>query len=92
MEIHKKSNSQSIEDRKEAAQLLESQFSSLSEEYRDQAWQDLIMLTGDQDRDVRVRAADALGSAFSHLPEEHRDQAWQDLIMLIGLGYSIKPP
>jgi hypothetical protein len=42
-----------------------------------QAWQDLVKLTQNEDRDVRRRASGALGPAFSHVPD--KAQAWQDL-------------
>jgi HEAT repeat protein len=41
------------------------------------AWDDLIKLTSDEDRDVRHWAAYAPGSAFSHTPDKQK--AWNNL-------------
>ena len=62
----------------EAANFLESAFNQVPD--KDQAWQDLHMLTQDEYSFVRLSATDALGSAFSQVPDP--DQAWQDLVRL----------
>jgi HEAT repeat protein len=78
--------SENTEKHKEAVGQLKTNFVSLPN--KDQAWQDLICLTQDDDSDVRERAAYALGSAFISIPDTHKDQAWQDLIRLIQDGNS----
>jgi hypothetical protein len=65
-----------------AADALGTAFSHVPDASKDQAWQDLIRLTKDEDRSVRGSAAYALGTAFSHVPDASKDQAWQDLIRL----------
>ncbi|MCX9086311.1 MAG: HEAT repeat domain-containing protein, partial [Candidatus Methanoperedens sp.] len=57
-------------------------YSHIPEEYRKQAWDDLIRLTKDENYDVRNYAAGTLGVCYSHIPEEYRKQAWDDLIRL----------
>lgn len=54
-------------------------FSTIPDEYKNQAWQDLIRLTADQDSSVRWDATGSLGSAFPTIPDEYKNQAWQDL-------------
>jgi len=74
-EIHKKTVSFEIEERKEAAEQLRSDFADLPD--KEAAWKDLHRLTQDEDWIVRWRAAGALGSAFQHIPD--REAAWKDL-------------
>jgi HEAT repeat protein/SAM-dependent methyltransferase len=64
-----------------AAKLLDMAFPHLPEDYRAQAWQDLLQF---KDRYVRGIATVSLSTAFPHLPEDYRAQAWQDLIRLTG--------
>jgi len=47
---------------------------------KQQAWDDLMRLTSDNDSDVRCNAVSALVNAFSHVPD--KQQAWEDLIRL----------
>jgi HEAT repeat protein len=60
-------------------------FNSVPDGYKNQAWQDLIQLTQDEDGEVQRFAAVAVGSAFSSVPvfslvsDSHKNQAWQDL-------------
>ena len=77
-EIHKKCTSEKNGDRREALELLKTYFSNLPD--KDQAWQDLIRLTQDQDYNVQGSAAEALGPAFNQVSD--KDRAWQDLIRL----------
>ena len=63
---------------------LDTVFPHLPEDYRAQAWQELIRLSRDKERPVRWGAARALGTALSHLPAAHQEQAWQDLHRLTG--------
>ena len=74
-EIHRKSISDKVEDRKEAVGQFRINFAILPD--KESAWQDLIRLIGDEDRFVRRGAARALGAVFSHVPDI--DAAWQDL-------------
>ncbi|MDI6811359.1 MAG: hypothetical protein QMD80_06780, partial [archaeon] len=50
---------------------------------KEQAWNDLIRLTGHQDSDVRFKAAVSLGAAFPFVPD--KEKAWNDLIRLTGV-------
>ena len=61
-----------------AADALGTAFSQVPD--KDQAWQDLLSLTQDEDSYVRVEAAYSLGTAFSQVPD--KDQAWKDLLSL----------
>ncbi len=56
-----------------------SAFISIPVGSKDQAWQDLIRLTQDDDSDVRWVAAYALGTAFISITDASKDQALQDL-------------
>ena len=63
---------------------LRSNFADLPD--KDEAWKDLIWLTGDEYIGVRRGAADALISAFPHVPD--KDAAWEDLHRLTRNKYS----
>jgi HEAT repeat protein len=65
--------------RRGAAYTLSSVFSSIPGASKDQAWQDLIRLTQDDDSWVRRGTAYTLSSAFISIPDASKDQAWQDL-------------
>jgi len=67
-------------ERREGVEQLSSNFADLPD--KDEAWEDLHRLTGDENSNVRSRAADALGSAFPHVPD--KDAAWEDLHRLTG--------
>lgn len=67
-----------VDQRIRATIILKDEFENLED--KDQAWQDLIRLTGDKERAVRWNASQALESAFLHVPD--KDKAWQDLIGL----------
>jgi HEAT repeat protein len=77
-EIHRKSKSIRVKKRKEAIEQLDHNFAVLPD--KEAAWQDLIRLTRDKDRDVRCGAAGLLDAAFPHLSRDYRAQAWQDLL------------
>ena len=77
-EIHRKTLSNDVAERIEAAQQLGINFADLEDQT--QAWDDLIRLNGDRDRDVRWEAAEALGAAFPHVLKEG---AWKNLHRLI---------
>jgi HEAT repeat protein len=77
-EIHRKSKSIRVKKRKEAIEQLDHNFAVLPD--KEAAWQDLIRLTRDKDRDVRCGAAGLLDAAFPHLSGDYRAQAWQDLL------------
>ena len=79
-EIHRKVASGDVRERIEGVKLLRSNFADLPD--KDEAWKDLIRLTGDEDSNVRRIAAGALGTAFQHVPD--KDVAWKDLIRLTG--------
>ncbi len=64
--------------REKAAFALRSAFPHMSD--KQTAWNDLIELNSDKDRDVIEYAAEALGSAFQHIPD--KQTAWNDLIKL----------
>ncbi|MBN1763351.1 MAG: HEAT repeat domain-containing protein [Methanomicrobia archaeon] len=78
-EIHRKSESGKVEERREALKHLKSDFADLPDKAA--AWLDLHRLTGDENGDVRWRAADALGAAFTHVPD--KAAAWHDLHRLM---------
>lgn len=77
-EIHRKANSISQEDRKEAVDALVSAFGLVPDQ--EQAWKDLHRLAQDEDSNVRWGAAEALGISFGLVPD--KNQAWKDLISL----------
>ena len=79
-EIHRKSLSDNIEDRREAAIQLRTSFANLPD--KECAWQDLHRLTDDEDGYVRSWAAYALGAPFSAVPD--KGAAWKDLHRLTG--------
>jgi len=74
-EIHQKSISDKVGDRREAVDQLRTNFAVLPD--KDAAWQDLVRLNSDKNHEVRLRAAEALGASFSTVPD--KDAAWQDL-------------
>ena len=74
-EIHRKCISDNVEDRREAADRLRANFTSLPD--KEAAWKDLHRLTGDEDNDVRSQAARALGAAFAAVPD--KEAAWKEL-------------
>jgi HEAT repeat protein len=76
-EIHRLVQSNDWEWRKIAVVELINNFSIFED--REQAWDDLIMLTQDKDDDVRWSAASALGSRYSLLPDELKKPAWDDI-------------
>ncbi|NOR77419.1 MAG: hypothetical protein GQ523_03095 [Methanophagales archaeon] len=78
-EIHRKSISIEVAERREAVNQLRSNRSVLPD--KKQAWDDLIRLAKDKDNDVRWAAADSLSSAFCSVWDDK--QAWDDLIRLI---------
>ncbi|KAF5416805.1 MAG: hypothetical protein C5S49_04310 [Candidatus Methanogaster sp.] len=61
-----------------AAGALRSNFQYVSD--KDEAWEDLIRMTQDDNRVVRLLVADALGSNFQYVSD--KDVAWKDLIRL----------
>jgi hypothetical protein len=72
VEIHKKSISHNIEERREAVRLLGFHFSNQSD--KDQAWKDLHRLTQDGDRGVRTDAYHSLGRASVFKATEAEDK------------------
>ena len=79
-EIHRKSLSDKVEDRREAVDRLRANFAILPD--KEAAWQDLIRLTGDEDNHVLFTGAYVLGAAFAAVPD--KEAAWQDLHLLTG--------
>ena len=79
-EIHRKAVSDDVEERREAVRLLRDNFADLPD--KEEAWRDLIQLTGDKDWELQEHVADTFGSAFPHVPD--KEEAWDDLIWLIG--------
>ncbi len=79
-EIHRKAVSDDVEERGEAVRLLRDNFADLPD--KEEAWRDLIQLTGDKDWELQEHVADTFGSAFPHVPD--KEEAWDDLIWLIG--------
>ena len=78
--IHRKAQNDDVQERKEAVDQICTNFQNLSKKDKEQASKDLLVLTKDEDSDVRWRAAVALSSLFPHLTE--KDQAWKDLLAL----------
>ena len=74
-EIHNQCLSEDPEERIKAVEQFKFYFSLLSD--KEQAWNDLIRLTTDEDIGVRSGAASALGPAFPKVPD--KQQAWNDL-------------
>jgi len=79
-EIHRKVASGNFGERTDGLIQLCNNFEDFPD--KDEAWEDLIRLTEDNDRDMRRGAANALGVAFQHVPD--KDEAWKDLIRLTG--------
>nr|WAI00055.1 MAG: HEAT repeat domain-containing protein [Candidatus Methanoperedens sp.] len=69
-----------MEERKRAVEELKINFAILND--KEQAWDDLHMLTQDNKDDVRIGAANAFGSCYPHILEAYKNQAWDDLHML----------
>jgi HEAT repeat protein len=78
VEIHRKAASDDVEERIEAADRLRSEFANLPD--KEEAWNDLIRLTQDEDSDVQDDAAGALGFAFQYVSD--KGEAWENLIRL----------
>jgi HEAT repeat protein len=76
--IHNQCLSDDPKERINALGELKYNFSSISN--KQQAWNDLLRLTNDDDRDVRSSAAFALSSAFPYLPDTQF--AWNYLLRL----------
>jgi len=74
-EIHNQCLSDDPEKHIHALEELENSFSFMPD--KQQAWNDLLRLTNDEDWHVRYRAANALVSSFSQVPD--KQQAWNDL-------------
>jgi|GEM_PF-4185611 len=62
-EIHRKTRSDKLEERKVALELLRNNFIHLPD--KKQAWEDIIFFSQDKHYDVRWRAADAIVTTFS---------------------------
>ncbi|AKB36458.1 hypothetical protein MSSAC_1868 [Methanosarcina siciliae C2J] len=77
-EIRNKCISVDPEERKIAISQLINDFEQLPN--KKQAWEDLYLLTSDENSAVQWMAATALEIIFQHVPE--KDLAWQDLIKL----------
>jgi len=73
-ELHRKSLSSAVEERKEALKQIVINFAELPDK---QAWNDMHRLSQDEDSFVRYEAARSLGSAFSQVQD--KEQAWADL-------------
>ena len=73
--------------RRSAANTLGSSYSLIPEEFKKQAWDDLIRLTQDDNSDVRINAVAVLGDCYPKIPEEFKKQAWSDLIRLTKDNY-----
>ena len=78
-EIHRLCSSRIRGDRMDAAKLFYEHFSGLPD--KSDAWQDLVRLAYDEDKDVRFNAIVALVSAFVQVP--NKAQAGRDLHGLI---------
>lgn len=74
-EIHRLSLSENVEDRFEAARLLQEEFESLPD--KSAAWDELHRLTGDEEWFVREGAVSAVDSTFMYIP--NKSAAWSDL-------------
>ena len=57
-------------------------FLQVPDEFKQQAWNDLIRLT-DEYSYGRMRAASVIGFIFSQVPDEYKQQAWNDLVRVI---------
>jgi len=79
VEIHRKVVSDDVEERREAVRLLRDNFADLPD--KEEAWRDLIQLTGDENWEVREHVADAFGSVFPHVIE--KEEAWGDMVWLM---------
>lgn len=73
--IHKMVQSENWGERREAANLLGSNFEVLSD--KEEAWNDLHRLTLDKVPDVRMDAVHSLGIAFPNIP--NKKKAWKDI-------------
>ncbi|MCX9080723.1 MAG: hypothetical protein OIN83_00840 [Candidatus Methanoperedens sp.] len=78
--IHKETRSRSFHKRREALTQLSNNFSALPD--KKQAWEDIIRLAKDKDRNVWLGAAGSLSAAFPHIPD--KEQAGDDLHRFTG--------
>ena len=84
-EIHRMAQSEDVEERREAAWQLRSDFANLLD--KEHATNDLLTLTKDEDCGVRRGAAYALGHAFQHVTD--KEQATKNLLVLTKDDYNI---
>jgi HEAT repeat protein len=76
VEIHRKSLSSEVEERREAVEQIRINVAELPD--KEQAWADLLRLTKDKDIIVKLSAASSLGHVFSDVPDKKK--AWTDLL------------
>ncbi len=81
-DLHRLIDDEESEVRWDAACTLIYIFSSVPDEYKCIAWDDLIKLTHDLKPHISGKAASNLVSAFSSLPDECKSAAWIDLVKL----------
>lgn len=81
-EIHNKCLCDDPKERIRAVEQLISNFSLLP--HKQQAWDDLVRLTEDDDEDVCEMTVNVLSSAFPYVP--NKQQAWNDLYQLTAAG------
>jgi len=81
-DLHRLIDDEESEVRWDAACTLIYIFSSVPDEYKCIAWDDLIKLTHDLKPHISGKAASNLVPAFSSLPDECKSAAWDDLIRL----------
>jgi HEAT repeat protein len=77
VEIHILAQSEDAEKRKRAVGDLKINFAILND--KEQAWDDLVGLTHDNNDFVRSSAVRGLRSCYSQIPEKYKKQAWNDL-------------
>jgi len=80
-EIHRMAQNNDVHEREEAVNQICTNFQSLSDKDKEQATKDLLALTKDENRNVRVSTIEALGSVFVHITD--KQQATKDLTALI---------
>lgn len=80
-EIHRLSLSENVEDRFEAARLLQEEFESLPD--KSAAWDDIHRLINDTESSIKEITAYTLGYFFKNVPEESKSIAWDDLVRLL---------
>ena len=78
--IHRMAQNDAVKKRKEAVDQIINNFGILPDKEKEQASNDLLALTKDENSDVRRGAADALGPAFQYMTD--KEQAWNDLLAL----------